>query len=110
MAAIIAANNTTSGDGVAPGAHLVNVKVGAGDGTVDVSQVIAAIDWVVANRNINGNNIRVINLAYDTDAAAGSPARSALTRRRERMAPRHRRGRRRRQRRAQHPAVWATRR
>ncbi len=70
MAAIIAANNTTSGDGVAPGSHLVNVKVGAGDGTVDVSQVIAAIDWVVANRNINGSNIGVINLAYDTDAAA----------------------------------------
>ncbi|MFW2335124.1 S8 family serine peptidase [Ilumatobacter sp.] len=69
MAAIIAANNSTSGDGVAPGAHLVNVKVGAGDGSVDVSQVIAAIDWVIANRNIDGNNIRVINLAYGTDSS-----------------------------------------
>jgi serine protease AprX len=68
MAAIVAANNSASGDGVAPGAHLLNVKVGAGDGTVDASQVIAAIDWVVANRDINGNNIRVINLAFGTDA------------------------------------------
>ncbi len=68
MAAIIAGNNTASGDGVAPGAHLINVKVGAGDGTVDVSQVIAAIDWVIANRNINGSNIRVISLSYGTDA------------------------------------------
>ncbi len=68
MAAIIAGGNSETGAGIAQGAHLVNVKVGAGDGTVDVSQVIAAIDWVVANRDINGNNIRVINLAFDTDA------------------------------------------
>ncbi len=68
MAAVIAANNSASGDGVAQGAHIVNVKVGAGDGTVDVSQVIAAIDWVVQNRDLNGNNIRVISLAYATDS------------------------------------------
>jgi serine protease AprX len=68
MAAIIAAENTASGDGVVPDAEIVNVRVGAGDGTVDVSQVIAAIDWVVANRDLDGVNIRVINLAFDTDA------------------------------------------
>ncbi len=68
MAAIIGANNTSSGDGVAPDSTLINLKVGAGDGTVDVSQVIAAIDWVVQNRDINGENIRVINLAYNTDS------------------------------------------
>ncbi len=67
MAAIIAGQGTTGGNGVAPGAHLVNVKVGTGDGTVDVSQVIAAIDWVVQNKS--SHNIRVINLAYDTDAS-----------------------------------------
>jgi serine protease AprX len=55
--------------GVAPGSRIVDVKVGAADGAVDVSQVIAGIDWVVENRNANGMNIRVINLAYDTDAA-----------------------------------------
>ncbi|NNE11451.1 MAG: S8 family serine peptidase [Ilumatobacter sp.] len=69
MAAIIAADGAPyGGDGVAPGAHIVNLKVGAGDGAVDVSQVIAAIDWAVANRNVNGANIRVISLAYGTDA------------------------------------------
>jgi serine protease AprX len=50
--------------GVAPGARVVDVKVGAGDGGVDVSQVVAAIDWVVANRQRHG--IRVINLSYGT--------------------------------------------
>ena len=69
MAAIVAANNSASGDGLAPGAHVVNVKVGAADGAVDVSQVIAAIDWVVQNRDLNGNNIRVISLSYGTDGA-----------------------------------------
>ena len=54
--------------GVAPDSRLIDVKVGAADGSVDVSQVIAGIDWVVQNRNANGMNIRVINLAYGTDA------------------------------------------
>ncbi len=67
MAGIIATNTSTEW-GVAPEARVVNVKVGAGDGTVDVSQVIAGIDWAVQNRNANGMNIRVINLAYDSDA------------------------------------------
>lgn len=54
--------------GVAPGSRIVNLKVGASDGAVDVSQVIAAIDWVVTHRSDSGFNIRVINLAYGTDA------------------------------------------
>ena len=54
--------------GVAPDVNLVSVKVGAQDGAVDVSQVIAALDWVVAHRNDNGLNIRVIALAYGTDS------------------------------------------
>lgn len=53
--------------GMAPDSRLVNVKVGDVGGVVDVSQVIAAIDWVVRNRNANGLNIRVINLSYGTD-------------------------------------------
>ncbi len=54
--------------GVAPDANLVSVKVGASDGAVDVSQVIAALDWIVAHRNDNGLNIKVIALAYGTDS------------------------------------------
>ncbi|SDR74429.1 serine protease AprX [Nocardioides scoriae] len=52
--------------GVAPDAKLLNVKVGTGDGGADVSQVIAAIDWVVEHRDDAGMRIRVLNLAYGT--------------------------------------------
>lgn len=55
--------------GVAPGARVVNVKAGAADGSVDVSQVIAGIDWVVANARTEGRNIRVLSLAFGTDSA-----------------------------------------
>ncbi len=54
--------------GIAPGARIINVRAGAADGTVDVSQIVAAIDWTVQNRNTLGRNIRVINLSYTTDA------------------------------------------
>ena len=54
--------------GMAPGARIVNVKVGAHDGAVDVSQVIAAIDWVVQHRTDHGLNIRVLNLSLGTDS------------------------------------------
>ena len=58
--------------GIAPDANLVNVKVGSANGDVDVSQVIAGIDWVVAHRNDQGLNIRVINLSYGTDSVQPS--------------------------------------
>jgi serine protease AprX len=54
--------------GVAPDARLVNLRVAAADGAVDVSQVIAAIDWAVTHRNDVGLNIRVINLSFGTDS------------------------------------------
>jgi serine protease AprX len=53
--------------GIAPGARIVNMKVAAADGAVDVSQIIAAIDWVVQHRNTDGLNIRVLNLSFGTD-------------------------------------------
>ena len=54
--------------GIAPDARIVSVKVGVADGGVDVSQVIAAIDWVIQHRNDDGLNIRVINLSYGTNS------------------------------------------
>jgi serine protease AprX len=54
--------------GVAPDARIVSIKVGAADGEVDVSQVIAAIDWVVQHARDPGFNIRVINLSYGTNS------------------------------------------
>src|SRR4051794_26205833 len=56
--------------GVAPDATLVNVKVGASNGAVDVSQVIAGIDWVV--QHAGDNHTRVINLSYGTDSVQSS--------------------------------------
>src|SRR3970282_2555140 len=55
--------------GMAPDARIVSLKVGTADGGVDVSQVIAAIDWVVQHRTDNGLNIRVLNLSYGSDSA-----------------------------------------
>jgi serine protease AprX len=55
--------------GVAPDARIVNVKVGAADGSTDVSQVIAGIDWVVQHRHDNGLNIKVLNLSFGTLSA-----------------------------------------
>jgi serine protease AprX len=52
--------------GVAPDAQLLNMKVGTADGGADVSQVIAALDWVTAHRQEHGMNVRVVNLAYGT--------------------------------------------
>ncbi len=52
--------------GIAPDARLISVKVGDNTGATDVSQVIAAIDWVVQHRQSDGLNIRAINLSYNT--------------------------------------------
>jgi serine protease AprX len=54
--------------GMAPDARIVSIKVGTADGGTDVSQVIAAIDWVVQHHDDNGLNIRVINLSYGTNS------------------------------------------
>jgi serine protease AprX len=61
-------SNTTKFVGVAPNARIVNVKVGAADGATDVSQVIAAIDWVTQHAKDPGFNIRVLNLSFGTES------------------------------------------
>jgi serine protease AprX len=79
MAGIIAGRDSAvtsvnSGDsthflGMAPDAQIVNVKVADATGQTDVSQVLAAIDWVVQHQNDNGMNIGVLNLSYGTDSS-----------------------------------------
>jgi serine protease AprX len=54
--------------GMAPDARLVSIKVASADGGADVSQVIAAIDWVTQNAKTGGFNIKVLNLSYGTDS------------------------------------------
>jgi serine protease AprX len=69
MAGIIAGRSSNADFlGVAPDARIVSLKVGVADGGVDVSQVIAAIDWVVEHKNDHGLNIRVLNLSYGTNS------------------------------------------
>jgi serine protease AprX len=66
MAGIMIGNGNYTGNvGIAPKAMLTSIKVGVASGAVDVSQVIAAIDWVVQHKNDDpANPIRVINLSY----------------------------------------------
>ncbi|WP_327002093.1 S8 family serine peptidase [Dactylosporangium sp. NBC_01737] len=72
MAGIIVGNDTATGTkGIAPGVKLTSVKVGTSTGAVDVSQMIAAIDWVVVHRNDDAANpIKVVNLSY---GSGGNP-------------------------------------
>jgi len=60
--------NTHQFNGIAPDARLVSIKVAANSGAVDVSQIIASIDWVVTHAHDAGMNIRVLNLSYGTDS------------------------------------------
>lgn len=66
LAGIIASTHPDA-MGLAPGADLISLKIGARNGAVDVTQAIAAIDWVVQHRD--AHNIRVLVLAYGTDGA-----------------------------------------
>src|SRR5688572_25184728 len=64
VAGIIAAAGQSVNDdtrGVAPGAHIVSLKVLDAKGYGVVSSVIAAIDWAIANRVQYG--IRILNLS-----------------------------------------------
>jgi serine protease AprX len=64
VAGVIAGNGYDSNGnvvGVAPDASLVSLKVLGADGTGSISNVIAALDWVLANHATY--NIRVVNLS-----------------------------------------------
>ena len=67
--------------GIAPGAQLINVKVLGDDGVGVTSDVIAGIDWVIANKALY--NIRIINLSLGhavTEPAATDPLCQAVQR------------------------------
>lgn len=69
MAGIIAGNGASSKgkyQGVAPRANLVSIKVASSDGSADVSNILAGIQWVVSYRD--RYNIRVLNLSLGTDS------------------------------------------
>jgi serine protease AprX len=54
--------------GMAPSSRIVSLKLADAQGNTDVSQVIAAIDWVVAHGRDAGLNIRVMNMSFGTDS------------------------------------------
>lgn len=56
-----AAADTADYRGIAPGAHLINLRVLDGNGAGKASSVIDAIDWAIENRRTF--NIKVINLS-----------------------------------------------
>jgi serine protease AprX len=69
LAGLIAGNGASSSGayaGVAPAADLVSIKVGASDGSADVSSVLAGIQWAVSFRD--RYRIRVLNLSLGTDS------------------------------------------
>jgi serine protease AprX len=69
IAGLIAGNGAASNGqyvGTAPRAKIVSVKIAGPDGSSDVSNLLAAIEWVVSFKDTYG--IRVLNLSLGTDS------------------------------------------
>lgn len=69
VAGIIAATGAASNGavkGVAPGVHLISLKVAGANGSSDVVRVISAIQWAV--NHAAKHDIRVLNLSLGTDS------------------------------------------
>ena len=54
--------------GIAPDSRVVSLKVAAANGAVDITQVIAAVNWVTQHAHDYGLNIRILNLSYGLDS------------------------------------------
>jgi serine protease AprX len=85
MAGIIAGRGTTVASarlplagpevqlGVAPDASLISLKLANTDGSTDVSEVIAALDFITLDWYTGKDDrVRVVNLAYGTDSTQAS--------------------------------------
>src|SRR5205085_429690 len=66
IAAGIGAPTSGAYEGIAPAANLVNLRVLNSQGLGAVSGVLAALDWLVANKN--SYNVRVVNMSLGTPA------------------------------------------
>lgn len=69
VAGLIAGTGAASGGavtGVAPGAHLVSVKIAGRDGSTDLVKLLAGLQWVVTFKEQYA--IRVLNLSLGTDS------------------------------------------
>lgn len=55
--------------GVAPDARLLSLKLANSDGSSDVSQIIAGLNWVTEHQiSADGSKVRVVNLSFGTDS------------------------------------------
>jgi serine protease AprX len=73
VAGVIAGDGAASNgvyDGVAPAAHLISIKIAGEDGSSDVSQLLAALQWAVSFKDTY--DIEVLNLAGCTDPEAAN--------------------------------------
>ncbi|MEY2461416.1 MAG: serine protease AprX [Acidimicrobiaceae bacterium] len=70
VAGLIAGNGASSNGalpGVAPAANILALKLSGADGTSNVSKVLAAIQWVLVNKDVYG--IKVLNLSLRVDSS-----------------------------------------
>ena len=91
--------------GMAPEARVISVKVADSHGNTDVSQVIAAIDWVVQHRREPGHEHQGPQSELRHRLGSGLPAGPAHLCRRGRLACGDRGGGRRRKRRRRQPGL-----
>lgn len=62
VSTLIAGQGQGPTSGVAPGAHIVAVRVAADDHSVDSSEVLKGLEWVAENRE--RYNIQVVNMSF----------------------------------------------
>ena len=71
VASLAAGNAAISGGaykGIAPNARIINLRVLNSQGRGTVSTLLAALEWVLANRNNAAYNIKVVNMSLGTAA------------------------------------------
>jgi serine protease AprX len=78
LAGIIAGRDGDGFTGVAPGAHVVDVKVADADGSTSLLRVLEALDWVRRHAGDDRLDIRVVNLALGVDAGDTGYVRDPL--------------------------------
>lgn len=75
---IAAEDNGTGVVGVAPGAQVYGLKVLGADGSGSYDDIVAALDWIVAQNAMGATNIQVTNNSYGSSGDPGETVRQAF--------------------------------